>query len=150
MEPPLQTAQSLCVRLEKRDVALHYTGAEGVTFQDAVFVIGNKGPSPVGEVLLGLRVSQEGKECFEGNVRPAMLGKADGLDAGASVDLSVFRVFQKTMPGFASKVNLFGYKAALNWSYEVAVFIGDAEVLSGTIRWSPSPSDSGHIEVTVV
>ena len=143
-------ASALSVQIDKRDVALHYTGAEGVTFQDAVFVVENNGTSSVGKVVLSLGICQEGKLLFEGDVYPAMLGMDDRLDAGASLRMSVFRLFQKTMPGFASKVNMFGYKAALNWSYEITVSVDDSEALKKTIRWSPSPSNAEHVEVAII
>jgi hypothetical protein len=145
----MPTASTLSLQIEKCAVALHYAGAEGVTFEDAVLIVENNGASTIGEVVLGLRVSQEGKVPFEGNISPAILEMPDGLDAGASLRMSVFRVLQKTLPGFASKVNMFGYKAALNWSYEIVVSIGDAEALAKTIRWSLAPSDAEHVAVDI-
>ena len=94
----MPSTSTLAMLIEKRDVALHYPGAEGVTFQDAVFVVKNNGTSPVREVVFSLRIYQEGKMIFEGDVRPSLLGIADLLDVGESLRMSVFRVLLSPLP----------------------------------------------------
>ena len=146
----MPNAETLSMSVERREVALNYPGAEGVTFQDAVVVVKNEGSSPMGAVAFSLRIAQEGKVIFEGEVRPSLLNEEDELPGGESLRMSIFMIMKKKVLGFASKVNFFGYKAALNWSYEIEASLGEVASISKAVKWVPSPTDSDLVEVEII
>ena len=78
----MPTASAITIHTEKREVVLHYTGADGVTFQDAVVIVENAGDSTVKTIVFGLKVSQEGKVIYEGNISPTILDMADACCDG--------------------------------------------------------------------
>ncbi|MBI5015359.1 MAG: hypothetical protein HZB55_07685 [Deltaproteobacteria bacterium] len=147
---------SLKVDMENRPVTLHYPGAEGVVFHDAVLVVRNEGSLRIEAIDLKMRIAQGDNVLFHGLVGLASLGIAEALDPGEEAKLSVFRTMQRTVKGFGSKVNLFGYRVALNWHYDVSAAPvagpGGEEVCEARtwrVQWRPSEADPSLVEVDV-
>ena len=58
-------------------------------------------------------------------------------------------MLKKVGRGFGSRVNMFGYKAALNWSYEIEASVAGADPLTHTVCWVPSEEDANYVEVKI-
>jgi hypothetical protein len=143
----------LQISLERRPVTLHYPGAEGVQFHDAVLVVSNPAGAPAEGVGLHLRVLQGDKTLMDGPMDLAALGAATEIAAGEALRLSVFRALQHHVRGFGSKVNMFGYKAVLNWSFRVEASLtpGPGEHCAGAwnVEWRPAAGDLALVEVDI-
>lgn len=149
-------AETILVELEKRPVTLHYPGAEGVVFEDATFVIRNEGAVQTEVIGLRMHVTQEDKVLLDGIVDLDALGVSGALDPGQEAKASFFRILQHKVAGFGSRVNLFGYKVALNWMYDVsaAPVVGPETVVASGDRtwrvcWRPSQTDANLVEVDI-
>ena len=146
---------NLTLSLEQRSVTLHYPGAEGIVFHDAVFVLRNAGDRPADDLSLHVRIAQEQKPLAETRVDLSAFDVAPSLAPGGEARVSLFRIMQKVVPGFGSKVNLFGYKAALNWTYQVSAAPCAAaggppvDLQTWQVRWGPSETDTHRVEVEI-
>ena len=125
-----------------RKVPLQYRGAEGVVFQDAVVVVRNTGAVSAPSIGLLCTVANEDKLTVDRLVDLTPLGFADTLKPGAEGTVSFFRLLQREARGFGSKVSLFGYRAVLNWTYDLTAtpVAGPDAVPAGTerrwqVRW---------------
>lgn len=141
------------IRLERHPVTLHYPGAQGVQFYDAVLVVANPGDGTANDVGLHLRVHQGAATLMDGPADLAALGVATEIAAGDSLRLSVFRALQHHVRGFGSKVNLFGYKAALNWTFRVEASLtadqGERSAGAWAVKWHPSEGNPALVEVDI-
>lgn len=146
---------TLTLELQDHPVTLHHPGAEGVRFHDAVFVIRNEGSAPAEHIRLGLRIVQGSNVLADAVVDPTPVGMPATLSSGEAGRASLFRLLQQEVKGFGSKVNLFGYKAVLNWTYEVsatAVMKGQAPAAEGRtwqVCWRPSEATEDLVEVDI-
>lgn len=144
----------LSLVMEKSPVTLDYPGAKGVVFHDAVFVVKNDGDHSASAIWLQLKIEQGGKILFEGPLDPAELGKPTTLEPGGEARISFFRALQAKVQGFGSRVNFFGYKAALNWTYRVGAEVKaektpTSQPVTWTVCWSPSADAPNIVEVKI-
>ena len=143
----------LLITLEPHPVTLHYPGAEGVRFHDAILVLPIPGDAKAQDVELRLRVQQADTVLLDGPVDLSALGVAAGITPGESVRLSVFRALQHHVRGFGSKVNMFGYKAVLNWSFRVEATFAAGQSGRGSgswiVEWKPAEEDPSLVEVVI-
>ncbi|MDF1551739.1 MAG: hypothetical protein P1P84_01695 [Deferrisomatales bacterium] len=141
------------ISLERRPVTLHYPGADGVQFHDAVLVLSNPTGEAARDVGLHLRVLQGDAPLLDGPVDLSALGCQTEIAAGEALRLSVFRTLQHHVRGFGSKVNMFGYKAVLNWTFRVEASLSadQGEHRSGAwkVEWHPSAGDPALVEVDI-
>ncbi|HSH69937.1 MAG TPA: hypothetical protein VK997_08470 [Deferrisomatales bacterium] len=147
---------ALQLDLVAREVPLQYPGAEGVVFQDAVVVVRNTGAVSAARIGLLCTVVNEGKPMVDRLVDLTPLGFAETLRPGAEGTVSFFRLLQREARGFGSKVNLFGYRAVLNWTYELTAtpVAGPDAVPAGTerrwrVRWHPSETNPALVAVEI-
>jgi len=141
----------LTLSVTPHEVELHYPGAEGVVFQDARLVVKNDSGERVGPLVLGLMVTQEGRELYRGDTPLSALNLPETLGPGEETELSLFRALQREVKGFASRVNMFGYKAALDWTFNISAKVATAPQGEGSvvatarqewvILWSADPTD---------
>ena len=140
--------------LEPHAVTLHYPGAEGVRFHDAVLVLSNPSEETVENVALQLRVLQADTTLLDETVDLKALGATAGIAPRGSSSVSVFRALQHHVKGFGSKVNLFGYKAVLNWSFRVEASFtsrqGEHGAGAWNMEWRPAAEDPTLVEVVIV
>ena len=139
-----------------REVTLQYPGAEGVVFRDAVLVIHNTGVAPATGVGLQCLVTNEGRVLVDRQVDLTPLGFDSTLEPGREGSSSFFRLLQQVVKGFGSKVNMFGYRAALNWTYQLVATptTGPNSAPAGAerkwqVRWHPSETDADLVEVDI-
>jgi hypothetical protein len=145
----------LTLEFVRHEVTLDYPGARGVLFQDAVFTLRNGAEQDALAILLKLKITQADSVLFEGTVDPATMGKYSRLEPGGQESLSFFKILQKEVKGFGSKVNFFGYKAALNWTYTVSAKVEAENTPSSppatwSVCWEPSPTDPNLVVVSIL
>jgi hypothetical protein len=147
---------NLVLALGKRPVTLHYPGAEGVVFHDAVFTLRNAGQRTADRPKLQIKIAQAGRVLVESAVDLSGFDVSPTLKPGDETRFSLFRLMQKHVVGFGSKVNMFGYKAALNWSYQVSaapLTVSETAPFPSPqtwdVRWHPSETDSNLVEVEI-
>jgi len=81
------------------------------------------------------------------------------LPAGENVSWDVFDVLLPAHPGTASKVHMFGYRAALNWRFDLTAWAQyhpsvssepvETTVFRWSLRWSVTDPASGAVELTI-
>ena len=149
----MATASPLHINLEPHPVTLHYPGAEGVRFNDAVLVLPIPSDAVAGDVALNLRVTQQDKTLVDGPVDLSALGVVANITPGQTARLSVFRALQHHVRGFGSKVNMFGYKAVLNWSFRVEATLTAGQTAPSSavwdLEWRPAAEDPSLVEVVI-
>lgn len=81
------------------------------------------------------------------------------LSPGGSASWDVYDVLIPAHPGSASKIHMFGYRAVLNWRFELAAWAEYRPSGASTtvrtpvgrwaLRWSISDSATGEVELSV-
>jgi hypothetical protein len=114
-------ASLLKIWLEAVPSALKIAPAGEIKFPRAVLSIRNVGPDPVNVLISQADIFQEGgmtqdvTEALNNNLTDRLIPPGDTL----SWDL--YDLLMAKHPGVASKIHLFGYKAVLNWWFDLSV-----------------------------
>jgi len=142
--------QCLVISLQAADSRLVASNGKEISFSRAVLTMGNTCSEELVNVIPHATLGQEG-----GTVQD--VSSAFPENAGASippqgtVNWYVYDLLLPAHPGAASKVHMFGYRAVLNWRFDLAVW-GEYRHAAGaplvrtpvsrwTLRWSiPDPS----------
>jgi hypothetical protein len=131
-------------------------GGKQIPFTKGILSIRNAGSKPVVGLSPQATLAQEG-----GSVQDATKALAKDLAAGSiapgeTLEWNLYDVLLIAHPGIASKVHLFGYKAVLNWWFELAVWAEyrledeapslKTPVFRWKLRWSPASPPANAIE----
>lgn len=100
---------------------LKAAGGGNVRFPRAILALKNKGHEPVREVTLQGTVSQEGGLTHEITESLSTEVACGVLGPGETRQWDLFDLLAAGHPGVASKIHLFGYKAVLNWWFDLTV-----------------------------
>jgi hypothetical protein len=148
----------LDISVQSEASSIRGTGGSEIPFSRAILKIRNVCDAEVVNIVPRATLGQEG-----GTVQDvsASLSRTDSLTIppGGTVDWDVFDLLLPAHPGTASKVHMFGYRAALNWRFDLAVW---AEYLSPVsslpaqtavsrwaLRWSAAGTSAGEIELAI-
>jgi hypothetical protein len=148
----------LCIDISLQPVgsSIRASDAKDVPFTRAVLTVRNVCGSEVDGVICHATLGQEG-----GTVQDvsAVFPPAASLAAGEKVTWDVYDLLLPAHPGTASKVHMFGYRAALNWRFDLAAWAeyrspgSSSNELTPVSRWSlhwgvPDPS-TGAVVLTI-
>jgi hypothetical protein len=128
-----------------------------ISFARAVLTLRNGCASELIDVVTHATLGQEGGTVQD--VSHAISGPSTSLPAGASVSWDVYDLLLPAHSGTASKVHMFGYRAALNWRFDLAVWTecrrsaDSPSFLTPVSRWAlrwnvPDPS-TGAVVLTI-
>ena len=152
--------RSSCLEISLQPVESHIRTGDGkeIPFTRAALTMRNVCDADVGDVVLHATLGQEGgtvQDVTHALARPdAALIRPDG-----AVSWYVYDLLLPAHPGTASKVHMFGYRAVLNWLFELSAWAsyrvsGSAEpvqtpVSRWTLRWSVPDPSTGAVELAI-
>ena len=149
-----------CLEISLQSVASHIRGSDGreIPFTRAVQTMRNVCDADVSDVVLHATLGQEGGTVQD--VSSAFSGSPGGsVPPGGTVRWDVYNLLLPAHPGTASKVHMFGYRAALNWRFDLVVWAeyrrsaGSPPVLipvsRWTLRWSVPDPSTGSVVLTI-
>ncbi|MDA8106562.1 MAG: hypothetical protein M0Z71_14445 [Nitrospiraceae bacterium] len=153
-------ARNSCLDISLQPVASHIRASDGreIPFNKAVLTIRNMCDSEVVDVVPHATLGQEG-----GTVQDvsSSFSQASHLSIppGGVADWDVYDLLIPAHPGTASKIHMFGYRAALNWRFELAAWASyrpscsskavQTAVSRWALRWSVENPSTGEVHLTI-
>jgi hypothetical protein len=134
------------------------TDGREIPFTRAILTIRNVCVSEVVSVEPHATLAQEGGTVQD--VTSAFSQSAySSIPPGGTVTWDVYDLVIPAHPGTSSKIHMFGYRAALNWRFDLAVWAeyrpsGSSEsihtpVSRWALRWSVPDPATGKVELTI-
>ena len=120
---------------------LRVTGGREIPFARAILSLHNAGDSTATGVIAHATLSEERGMVHDATEALKRATPADSIPPGGALTWDVYDLLLAAHPGVASKVHLWGYKAALNWWIDFSVWAeyrqeGAASPLrTGISRW---------------
>ena len=148
-----------CLILSLRSVASHIQASDGrnMPFARAVLMISNGCPVEVIELVPHATLGQEGGTVQD--VTHALAGSAVALPPGGSITWDVYDLLLPAHPGTSSKIHMFGYRAVLNWKFDLAAWAefrltGSSGPLQTpatrwTLQWSVPDPSTGTVALSI-
>ena len=148
----------LVVSLEPAASRLATSGGREVLFTRAVLTIRNACPAELISIVPHATLGQEGGTVQD--VSGAFPGKAvASIPPGGTVSWDVYDLLLPAHPGTASKVHMFGYRAALNWRFDLVAWAeyrrsADSTPVRTTLsrwalRWSVPDPSTGAVALAI-
>jgi hypothetical protein len=150
---------TLCLDISLRSVdsKLKAVGGREIPFARAILAIHNACGAEAVSVLPHASLGQEGGTVQD--VTGSLSNAASSISPGESVSWDVFDLLLPAHPGTASKVHMFGYRAVMNWKFELSVWAEyrtsaspeplKTPVLRWRVRWSVLDPASGAVGVSI-
>jgi len=151
---------NLCLDISLQSVASHLRANDGrvIPFTRAVLTIRNVCSADVDNVVPHATLGQEGGTIQDITSSLSNLSPSS-IPAGGAVNWDVYDVLLSAHPGTASKVHMFGYRAALNWTFDLAAWAQyrppnssgtlKTPALRWSFRWSVTDPTTGTIGLTI-
>ncbi|OGW36238.1 MAG: hypothetical protein A2X58_09205 [Nitrospirae bacterium GWC2_56_14] len=148
-----------CIAISLQPAASHLRASDGreVPFTRAVLSIHHACASELIELSPHVTLGQEGGTVQD--VTRVLSGLSEPFTPGKSMSWDVYDLLLPAHPGTASKLHMFGYRAALNWRFELAVWVeyrrfADSPVVRTSVarwvlRWSVPDSATGAVVLTI-
>ena len=149
-----------CLAISLKSVASHIRASDGrdIPFARAVLTIRNICDSEVVDVVPHATLGQEGGTVQD--VTSSFSQSAhSSIPPGGAADWDVYDLLIPAHPGTASKIHMFGYRAALNWRFELAAWAEyrpsgssiaiQTPVSRWALRWSVADPANGEVELTI-
>ena len=149
-----------CLAISLEPAASHIRASDGreVPFTRAILTIRNVCNAELINVVPHATLGQE-----SGTVQDVTSSFSPSVTAsippGGTVSWDVYDLLLPAHPGTASKVHMFGYRAALNWRFDLAAWAeyrlpGSSEpvqtpVSRWALRWSVVTPATGAVDVTI-
>jgi hypothetical protein len=149
-----------CLILSLHKEASHIKASDGreIPFAKAILKVNNDCGTDVVDVTPHATLGQEGGTVQD--VSHAISGAAATLPAGGDLRWDVYDLLLPAHLGAASRIHMFGYRAALNWRFELAVWADYRHAASSapmktpiarwTIQWSVPDASSGAVELAII
>jgi len=153
-------ARDHCLVISLVSVASHMRTSDGgeIPFARAIVTMRNICDAKVVNVIPHANIGQEGgtvQDVTSAFSRTAIAS----IPSGGSVSWDVFDQLLPAHPGTASKVHMFGYRAALNWRFDLAAYAEYRNAYSSlplqtlvsrwTFRWSVTNTSTGEVGLTI-
>lgn len=147
-----------CLEISLQSVASNMQGSTGqvLPFSRAVLQLRNVCDVELASVMLHATLGQEGGTLQD--VSGALAADAV-IPAGGVIAWDVYDILIPAHPGAASKIHMFGYRAALNWRFELTVRAEYStpgsprpvtlEDLRWAFRWYATGSSSGEVALDI-
>ncbi len=151
---------NLCLYFSLQSVTSHLKAGDGreIPFTRAILTMRNVCDEEAVDVVPHATLGQEGGTVQD--VTNSLAHSApSSIPPGGSINWDVYELLLPAHPGTASKVHMFGYRAALNWKFDLttwaqyrpSVSSGPMEtpVFRWTLRWSVADPATGAVELTI-
>jgi len=149
-----------CIHISLQPVASEIRASDGreIPFTRAILTIRNVCDAETIDVVPHATLGQEGGTVQD--VSSSFSHSATtSLPPGGNVSWDVYDLLLPAHPGTASKVHMFGYRAALNWRFDLTVWAEyrssassvtmQTPVSRWSLRWSVANPSSGAVELTI-
>jgi hypothetical protein len=149
-----------CLDISLQPEASHIRASDGreIPFARAILTIRNVCNAELSDVVPHVTLGQEGGTVQD--VTSSLSHSAlSTIPPNGTVSWDVYDLLLPAHPGTASKVHMFGYRAALNWRFELAAWAeyrvsGSSEpvqipVSRWALRWSVVDTATGAVDVTI-
>jgi len=138
---------------------LRVTGGREIPFARAILSLHNAGGSTAVGVVAHATLSEERGLVHDATEALKRAVPADSIPPGGEITWDVYEVLLAAHPGVASKVHLWGYKAALNWWIDFSAWAEFSEqgvaspvrtgIARWKLRWSPAEPSAEKIELSI-
>lgn len=148
-----------CLDITLQPMVSHLKASDGreIPFTRAVLTIRNICDQEVLSILPHATLGQEGGTVQDVTGSLSPLASAS-IPPGGTVSWDVFDTLLPAHPGAASKVHMFGYRAVLNWKFDLTAWAeyrpsvtsasAQTPVSRWTFRWSVANPATGKVELT--
>jgi len=158
MAGSLDRERGLCLAISVQPMASHVRASDSrdIPFMRAILTARNICDSNVIDFIPHATLGQEG-----GTVQDVSgaFSYPQSIAPGQSASWDVYELLLPAHPGTASKVHMFGYRAALNWRFDLAVWaeyrspvssmMEQTPVARWALRWSVPDPSTGEIELAI-
>lgn len=154
------TDERSCLDISLQSVASHIRASDGreLPFTRAILTIRNICDSEVVDVDPHATLGQEGGTVQD--VTSSFSQSAhSSIPPGGAADWDVYDLLIPAHPGTASKIHMFGYRAALNWRFELAAWAEyrpsgssiaiQTPVSRWAFRWGVANPETKEVELTI-
>lgn len=154
--PGVPSGPCLEVRLHADTSRIRLVDGRDLPFERAILTLRNLCQSDVTDLAIHVSLGQE-----SGTVQDVShaLPAAAALPAGGLLQWDVYDTLLPAHSGTASKIHMFGHRAALNWVFELAVLVeyrlpgssGPARTPGArwTFRWSVADAATGAVALEI-
>jgi hypothetical protein len=149
--------QRLTISLQPVASNIRANDGREISFMRAVLTISNGGDAVMTGLVPHATLGQEGGTVQD--VSSAFSGSAASLPAGGAVSWDVFDRLLPAHQGTASKVHMFGYRAVLNWRFDLTTWAEyrtedaagpvQTPVSRWTLRWSVPDASTGAVALAI-
>jgi len=148
-----------CIVFSLQAVASRILASDGreIPFTRAILHVRNTCIEDVVDLSMHVTLGQEGGTVQD--VTHALAAPPASLPPGGSLSWDVFDRLLPAHPGTASKVHMFGYRAALNWRFDLAVWAEcrplsvsspeQSHVSRWILRWHVTDTATGAVELAI-
>jgi len=149
-----------CLDIVLQPLASHLKSSDGreTPFTRAVLTVRNVCEEEVLSVLPHATLGHEA-----GTVQdvsgPLSVSESLSIPPGGTVSWDVYDTLLPAHPGSASKVHMFGYRAVLNWRFDLAAWAeyrtsalsapARTPIYRWSLRWSVADPTTGNVELTI-
>lgn len=149
-----------CLDISLQSVVSHIRASDGreIPFTKAVLTIRNMCDSEVVDVLPHATLGQEGGTVQDVSSSFSQASHSS-IPRGGVAEWDVYDLLIPAHPGTASKIHMFGYRAALNWRFELAAWASyrpsgsskaaQTPVSRWALRWSVDNPSTGEVHLTI-
>ena len=148
-----------CLDIWLQPLASHLKAIDGrqTPFTRAVLTVRNVCKEDVLGLIPHATLGQEGGTVQDVSVAFAQSVPAS-LPPGGTVTCDVYDILLPAHPGTGSKIHMFGYRAALNWLFDLSVWIeyrtsgsspAQTSVSRWSLRWSVAESNAGKVDLSI-
>jgi hypothetical protein len=145
--------------LETVPSTLRVTGGREIPFDRAILLLRNTGETLAAAVVPHATLSEERGLVHDSAETMRRLVPSDSIPPGGELMWDVYELLLASHPGVASKVHLWGFKAALNWWIDLSVWAeyrdeGTAALMRTGVsrwklRWSPAGPSAEKIDLSM-
>jgi len=149
-----------CLNITLQSITSHLRTSDGreLPFARAILTLRNVCDKEAQGVVPHATLGQEGGTVQD--VTSFLSHSApSSIPAGGTVSWDVYDLLLPAHPGTSSKVHMFGYRAALNWRFDLAVWAqyrptdssepSQTPVLRWSFRWSVADPATGAVGLTI-
>ena len=155
--------QESCIEISLQTVPskLRISGGKEISFSRAILTMRNTGQTALVGVVPHATLGQEGGagSVHDGTEALSRAKTVESILPGETVKWDMYALLLDAHPGVAGKVHLWGYKAILNWRFELTVWAeyrtSDVSTPLNTpisrwkLRWSPLKTSSDEVELSI-
>jgi hypothetical protein len=153
-------AGNLCLDISLQSAASHLKASDGreIPFTRAILTIRNVCVSEVFNIVPHATLGQEGGTVQDVTGSLSNTAPSSILPEGVA-SWDVYDLLLPAHPGTASKVHMFGYRAALNWRFDLTAWAQyrpsvtsetlETPVFRWSLRWSIADPAAGSVALTI-